>query len=401
MRTYTTLRNTTAALCNVSTSDTAKMTKIDQYNNDSIRTMCNLQGGKLRFLESTSDMYTVASQETYQIPNKYRKLIDLWIYSDSNASGATSRSTVYSPEMVFDPVKWKQILQYRFGTQDVPYFTYVERTTFKIQPIPSTSGRKITLRGRLLTKDLTIADYTTGTITTVPYTTTFTAIVASGATTATLSSTWGLATGSYLIAFSNNETRPVTLTNGSAAVTWTTALTSAATASITVNAANGGSLIVASGTAFTADMVDRYIQITETTAANGGDGFWYQIGYYYSATQIGLYKPYEGTAISAGSAAFTIGQCSVIPEAYDIGICYRSAAIYWQNQNDLVRAKTYWLQYDGGNEAGYSNVYGGLVGQMLSNEGETEEGAYLPPFATTVNTPQAPYYFPYQDASGF
>lgn len=397
MKTYTTLRNTTAKYCNVSTSDTAKMSLIDSNINDSIRTMCNLQGGKLRFLEATKEMYTIASQEAYQIPNGFRKLIDMYIYSGSGSS----TDTIYSPEMVFDPTKWKNIKQYRYGSAAVPYFTYVENTRFFIQPIPSVSGNLMVLRGRLQTRDLTIADYTTGTVTTVPYTTTFTAIVAADATSATLSGAWGLATGSYQIKFSNDEVRTVTLTNGSAAVSWTTGLVTAATASITVGTAGGGSLVVASGTTFTADMVGRYMQITETTAAGGGDGFWYQIGYYYSATQIGLTKPYEGTAISSGTAAYTIGQCSVIPEAYDIGICYRSAALYWQNNNDLVRAKTYWLQYDGGNEAGYSPVYGGLVGQMLANEGETEEGSYIPPFGSTINTPLAPYYFPYQDATGF
>jgi len=397
MKTYTNLRNTTAGFCNVSTSDTTKMSKIDGHINDSIRTMCNLQGGKLRFLEATKNMYTIADQESYQIPNGFRKLMDLYMYSGSGSS----KDTIYSPEMIFDPTKWKLVKQARYGSAAVPYFTYVENNKFYINPIPSVSGNLITLRGRLQTRDLTIADYTTGTITTVPYTTTFTAIVAADATSATLSGAWGLVTGTYQIKFSNLEVREVTLTNGSAAVTWTTGLEAAATATITVGAANGGSLIVASGTTFTADMIGRYIQITQTTAANGGDGFWYEIGYYYSATQIGLLKPYEGTAISSGSAAYTIGQCSVIPEAYDVGICFRAAALYWQNNNDLVRAKTYWLQYDGGNEAGYSSEYGGLVGQMLANEGETEEGSYLPPFGSTINTPQAPYYFPYQDATGF
>ena len=112
-------------------------------------------------------------------------------------------------------------------------------------------------------------------------------------------------------------------------------------------------------------------------------------------------KPYEGTTIAAGTAAYTIGQCSVVPEAYDIGICYRAAALYWQNQNDLVRSKTYWMLYDGGMEAGYTQDYGGLMLQMLSNEGETEEGSYIPPAGSTTNLPQAPYYLPYQDASGF
>lgn len=329
MKTFTTLRNTTAKFCNVSTSDTVMMALIDSNINDSIRTMCNLQGGKLRFLEATKDMVTVADQESYQIPNGFRKLIDVQIYS---GSGASNSDTIYSPEMIFDPTKWKLVQQYKLGTGDTPYFTYIENQTFKIQPIPSTSGNLIRLRGRLQTRDLSIADYTTGTITSI---------------------------------------------------------------------ANAGTAVVGSGTTWTADMVGRYIKITETTAAGGGDGFWYQIGTFTDATHIGLLKPYEGTSISGGTAAYTIGQCSVIPEAYDIGIVYRATALYWDNNNDLVRGKTYWLKYDGGNEAGYSKEYGGLIGQMLDNEGETEEGSYVPPFGSNTNLPQAPYYLPYQDASGF
>lgn len=329
MKTYTELRNRTAQYCNVNTADTTAMALIDDNINDSIRTICNLQGGKLRFLEATKDMTTVAGQETYQIPNGFRKLIDIMIYS---GSGASSAETIYSPEMIFDPTKWKLILQYRLGTASTPYFTYVENTTYKIQPIPSVTGNLIRLRGRLQTRDLTIADYTIGTITSI---------------------------------------------------------------------ANGGTAVVGSGTSWTADMVGRYIQITNTTAANGGDGFWYQIGSYTSATSIGLLKPYEGASITGGTASYTIGQCSVIPEAYDIGIVYRATALYWDNQGDLERAKSYWMKYDGGMEAGYTPEYGGLMLQMLSNEGETEEGAYVPPFGRDSNLPNAPYYFPFQQASGF
>ncbi len=327
MRTYTTFRTNTASFCNVNTSDTTAMAVITTNINDSIRTICNLQGGKLRFLESTSNMYTVADQQTYQIPNKYRKLIDMYIYDGVGSSS----DTIYAPRMIFDPTLWKNVLQSHLGTQQVPYFTYVENRTFKIQPIPSTTGNLMVLRGRLNTRDLSIADYTTGTI---------------------------------------------------------------------VSIANGGTAIVGSGTTWTADMVGRYIQITNTTAANGGDGFWYEIGSYTSATSIGLVKPYEGTSISAGSATYTIGQCSVIPEAYDVAVVYRSTALYWQNQNDLARAKTYWMLYDGGNEAGYSKEYGGIISQMLANEGETEEGAYLPPL-NGINTSGRNYYYPWAQASGF
>lgn len=330
MKTFTTLRNTTAKFCNVNVSDTTKMSLIDANVNDSIRTMCNLHGGKLRFLETTKDMATVASQEAYQIPNSFRKLIDMYIYSGTGAS----TDTIYTPEMVFDPTKWKRIKQARYGSQDVPYFTYVEGRKFFLQPIPQTSGNLITLRGRLNTRDLTIEDYTTGTI---------------------------------------------------------------------VSVANGGTAVVGSGTTWTTDMAGRYIQITETTAAKGGDGFWYEIASVTNNTELVLTKPYEGVLIAAGVAAYTIGQVSAIPEAYDIGICYRSAALYWDNQNDLQRAKSYWLKYDGGNEAGFTTNYGGIVGQMIVTEGETEEGSYIPPFGSESTFPSqdGPYYFPRQDASGF
>lgn len=396
MRTYTTFRNNTAGYCNINTSDTTAMAKLDTNINDSIRTICNLQGGKLRFLETTKNMYTVADQQTYQIPNKFRKLIDMYIYDGTGSS----TDTIYAPRMIFDPQIWKRVLQSHLGTQQVPYFTYVENTTFKIQPIPSTTGNLMVLRGRLQTRDLTIADYTTGTIVSVPYSTTFTAIVASGATSGTLSGAWSLPTGTYQIKLSNGEFRTATFTNSSTSVTWTEATTSASTATITVNESGGGSIVTGSGTTFTASMVGRYINITDTTAANGGDGFWYEIGGYINATTISLVKPYEGTAISAGSATYTIGQCSVIPEAYDVAVVYRSTALYWDNQGDLVRGKSYWMKYDGGYEAGYSKEYGGLISQMLANEGETEEGSYIPPFGSGGNIYKN-YYYPWQLASGF
>jgi len=327
MKTYTSLRTESAQACNVAVADTTKMTVIDGYVNDSIKTICNLQGGKLRFLEATKDIDTVASQAGYQIPNKFRKIIDLWVYSGTG----TSSDTIYTPEMVFDPTRWKQILQARLGESDVPYFTYVENQKFYLNPTPATSSRKMTIRGRLNVRDLSIADYTTGTI---------------------------------------------------------------------VSIANQGTALVGSGTTWTADMVGRYIKINNTTAANGGDGFWYEIGAYTSATALTLLKPYEGTTIAAGSATYTIGQVPVIPEAYQPAIIYRTAALFWQNQNDLSRAKTYWMQYDGGSEVGYSDTYGGLIGQMLDNEGETEEGAYIPPIGSQSVFPQAPYYDSYQNASG-
>lgn len=329
-KTYTQLLNTYLALTKDTTTlnQTAGQIRI----NNSVRTICNLQGGKLRFLEDTADIFTVADQEAYEIPNKFRKLIDTMIYSDDGSGGTASRSTIYSPEMVFDPVKWKSVLQYRYGTQDVPYFTYVLRTKLLVQPVPATTGNLIRLRGRLQTKDMGIADYTIGTI---------------------------------------------------------------------VSVAADGVAVVGFGTTWTADMVGSVIQITQTTAANGGDGFWYEIGAVSSATTLTLSKPYGGRAISVGTAVYTIGQAPVVPEAYEPAIIYRAVAQYWQENDDLQRAKMYWMMYDGGNELGENKEYGGLIGQMLANEGETEEGAYVPPFGSSQDLSSAPYYLPYQNATGF
>lgn len=249
--TYTQLLNQYKSLTKNTTTDNASLG--NTLINDSIRTICNLQGGKLRFLESTKDMATVADQESYKIPNGFRKLIDLWVYSGTDGS---SDETIYTPEMVFDPTKWKKILQYRFGSSDTPYFTYVENQTYKIQPIPATTGNLIRLRGRLEVANLTKADYTTGTI---------------------------------------------------------------------VSVANAGTAVVGSGTSWNASMIGEYIQIAQTTSANGGDGMWYQISAVGSTTTLTLSKPYEGTAISAGSATYTIGEVPVVPAAYQPAILWRAS----------------------------------------------------------------------------
>lgn len=324
MRTWTSYKNDYMALTDDSA---ANETMGGIYINDSIRTVCNLQGGKLRFLEATKEMTTVADQETYQIPNGFRKLIDMYIY---NGAGS-STDVIYAPKMVFDPTIWKRILQSHLGTQQVPYFTYVENTTFKIQPIPSVTGNLIVLRGRLQTRDLSIEDYTAGSI---------------------------------------------------------------------VSIANGGTAIVGLGTTWTADMVGRYINIPNTTAANGGDGFWYEIGGFTDATNITLKKPYEGTSIAAGTASYTIGQTAVIPEAYDISVVYRSVALYWRDKGDKAKYESFMRLYDGGNEAGLITTYGGIISQMLANEGETEEGAYISPIGGP-NTIIRNFYYPWQLASGF
>jgi len=72
--------------------------------------------------------------------------------------------------------------------------------------------------------------------------------------------------------------------------------------------ANAGTAITASGTTFTAAMAGRFIKIDS-------DGQWYEIESVTDTTHLVLVKPYEGTAISAGSEAFTLGEMSRLPGA--------------------------------------------------------------------------------------
>lgn len=323
MKSYTALRNLYSKFTQNTTPN--NLTDGDGYINDSIRTLYNLRGGKWWFLEGTQTISTQASIQSYQVPNKFRKLMDIYVQVGN---------TIYMPEAVYDPNRWKLILAYRLGESDIPLFWYRDGNKVYFAPTPASNTSFIHFRGRLQPGDLSFADYTTGTI-----------------TTATV----------------DDET------------------------------------IVGSGTSWTTGMAGRWIKITPTAAANGGDGEWYQIASVTNSTTLELVKKYEGTSIAAGSAAYTMGDMSLIPEAYDTAPVYRAAAQYWEANGEIARAQQYWKLYDGGYEAGLTKVYGGLIGQMLENEAETREGVYIPPFGTEANLVNTgAWWSPWQsNASGF
>ena len=153
-------------------------------------------------------------------------------------------------------------------------------------------------------------------------------------------------------------------------------------------------------------MAGKYLRITApaTGAADAGDGQWYEIASSASGTAITLVAPYEGVTLSGATAAATVAQMSPIPEAYDMAPIYRTLALFYQiNAPESPRIyNTYWKLYDGGQEAGLSNLVAGLIGQMLESEGESIEGAYVPPIGSMDYASYgALWYFPRQDASGF
>lgn len=115
-----------------------------------------------------------------------------------------------------------------------------------------------------------------------------------------------------------------------------------------LTAVNGSATITGTGTTFTASMVGRWLQIAETNAANGGDGFWYQILSYTSATSITLARNYAGTAITAGNATYTISLCSLLPEQYQDLPIYGALRTYFTSVNpDAEKAQLYAGMFNG------------------------------------------------------
>lgn len=114
-------------------------------------------------------------------------------------------------------------------------------------------------------------------------------------------------------------------------------------------ATNGTATILGTATAWNQSMAGSYIQIASAQTANAGDNFWYQISpsATITGTQLFLTAPYKGTSISAASAAYTIGQMSVLPENYHIMPVYWAAANYWRlNGNNIPKAEQYEKLYE-------------------------------------------------------
>lgn len=146
----------------VQSTDTTNSATLLQFWNDSRRTVAGISGGKWPWLEIEEQVTTVADQEYVEIPNHIRRIVSV-----RQQNQIAPNTVTYIPRLIFDPTKWDLIIASNLGTSDVPYFAYERNERLYIQPIPSTTGNIMKLRGRLIIRDVTIDDYTTGTITTI------------------------------------------------------------------------------------------------------------------------------------------------------------------------------------------------------------------------------------------
>lgn len=109
-----------------------------------------------------------------------------------------------------------------------------------------------------------------------------------------------------------------------------------------VSIANGASAVTGTGTTWTEKMAGRWLKITDSDIANTGDGEWYEISSIDSATTLTLDLLYSGTSISAGTAAYTIGQCSFFPESFQLLPLYKGLVTYFTSiKPDSTKSKLY------------------------------------------------------------
>lgn len=174
MKSKTTLQNLYTSLSNNNSS--TNQTLGLQLINDAHRYLLQ----KYFNNETTYQTVTVSNQQGYDLPPNYSKMKDVVI---------TVGQLNYTPIEITTRQDWDRInfLPY---TSDIPEFYFIYNGQVNIFPIPSSNGNTITFNYKLRVADLTIDDYTTGTVS-----------VAAGSTTVTGTGT------SWQPTVGNNETR--------------------------------------------------------------------------------------------------------------------------------------------------------------------------------------------------
>ena len=361
------------------------------------------------FSEQTFYLQTFPSQQFYQLPLQVRK-INTVVVNVGNSNGTTTSGAGFNWPVKECPTMeyWNVLNMTNNITSDIPLYYFFYNGQLGIYPKPADGYNPITIRAQVETVATSQADYTTGTIASVPYalaltasptlgatslsltgvwslpTGTYqilfsdsenilatmtngsaivalqneiigtpnyplalTAAPATGATTATLTTAFTLTTGTYTMTFSDGENIQATLTNGLTTVTLATAITGSPnsvvyinsstgtnvvniTTAVTFRTAQGGDIVTGTGTSWNASMVGYMFRISQTQAANGGDGYPYTVQKVYDTTHLALNTSYGGTAISAASAAYTMGQISIIPTSYQLIPVYRTCERYYR-----------------------------------------------------------------------
>lgn len=136
----------------------------------------------------------------------------------------------------------------------------------------------------------------------------------------------------------------------------------------TITLTQGSTQVTGSSTTFTSAMVGRWLTVTDTTIA--GQGYWYRITGYTSATSITIYQPWTQATATTGSSLYTIGETPEIPEELHVILAWGTAADYYAGmRKDLTNAAFYDNLFWTGNPSNNSrkqdgSITGGLLGAI-------------------------------------
>lgn len=102
----------------------------------------------------------------------------------------------------------------------------------------------------------------------------------------------------------------------------------------TASVSTGSTTVTGTGTSFAVtvnpQLESRWIQFAQPA----GDNLWYQISRVNSTTDIELYQPYQGNAVTGATAStYTIGQMPILNEDFQDLLVYRPLWLYFSSIN--------------------------------------------------------------------
>lgn len=149
MKSYTTLRNLFGSF--TQNNSTANLTLGDQLLSDSERYLIQ----KYFNNEFTSTDLTEVQVQAYPLPANYSKMKTITI---------TTGDLQWTLDEVLSREDWDRLNVFPYYS-DIPKNYFIYNGEVNIWPIPSTAGNTITYNYKIRVPDLSIADYTTGTVT--------------------------------------------------------------------------------------------------------------------------------------------------------------------------------------------------------------------------------------------
>jgi len=250
--------DTSATLSTAWTSITCSQLVV--FSNSDQRTVFFTQGSTaIRWQVGLSDSATTAlaavGVQAYPIPANVSKIINDTI---------TVGQLVYSPAPVQSRAEWDMLNALPY-TSDIPNYFFIYNGTVQFWPIPSTSGNIITFNYKGRVPDLSFADYSTGTL-------------------------------SSIAVNDNTITGITTAWNTTAGYPLNTDLT----------------------------FFNLFMRITPPS----GDGIWYPIQNFTSDTAVTLLNPVQN-APSATASAYTIGQLPLLHEDFHDMLVYGALMVYF------------------------------------------------------------------------